>query len=204
MVSGGGDGRVGVAAQDLAQPAARRHPHLVLPERSRYRGVPVVADDVGQVLVQAAAPGHVDDLHAPADAEHRKLQRGRGVQQRELGGIALRAHAGELRQGLGTVAGRVDVPAPGEHEPVQPRQRVLDTGHRRQQHRDPAGRRDGVSVAARQDHGLPFPDAPARPLTVGADPDQRGARAVTHPMNFPTEVSRKHRRYRRPPGTAKP
>ena len=34
--------------------------------------------------------------------------------------------------GIRAVAGGVDVPAPGEHQPVQPPERVLDARHRRQ------------------------------------------------------------------------
>ena len=61
-----GSGRI------AGQRAVRADPHLVQ-RRSAVRRpvVPLVPDQVGQVLVQRAAPAHVQHLHAPADGQQR-------------------------------------------------------------------------------------------------------------------------------------
>ncbi len=62
-------------AEDPGQPAAGRDPHRMRSVDAGHRRMPAVAHQVWQVLVQAAAHGHVDHLHAAADAEHRQPAR---------------------------------------------------------------------------------------------------------------------------------
>ena len=80
----------------------------------------VVAHLVGQVLAEGPAVGHVDDLQPPADREDRHRGRqGRG-QQGALGLVPGGVHALGERMGVGAVGGRIDVPAPGQHQRIEP------------------------------------------------------------------------------------
>ena len=79
----------------------------------------VVADHVGQVLVQGAAQLHVEDLAAAADGQHGQVGAQGGGQQRPLAGVAVLVHAVDLGFGLLAVGPGVDVAAPGEDEPVE-------------------------------------------------------------------------------------
>ena len=90
--------------------------------------MPVVPDQAGQVLVQRAAAGDVQHLQAAADAEQRQPAFERRRDERELGGVAGRAHAAGLRVRLRAERGRVDVPAARQDESVQPCRGLLDTG----------------------------------------------------------------------------
>ena len=95
---------------------------------------------LGQVLHQRAAAGDVDQLHAPADAEHRQVALDRRAGQRDLERVALGHRVDGLRVRPLAVAGRVDVGAAGEHQPVD---------QRRAPPRDPRpGARSGGSISA--------------------------------------------------------
>ena len=76
------------------------------------------ADVVGDVLEEGAAAQHVEHLGAAADAEHRHVGVDGGLQQRQLPlvGVGLAPVGG--RVGRLAVAGRVDVDAPRDHQPV--------------------------------------------------------------------------------------
>ena len=54
--------------------------------------VDVVLEPVGQVLVERAAVGDVDDLHAAADAEAGQVALGRGAHERQLERVAVGGH----------------------------------------------------------------------------------------------------------------
>jgi hypothetical protein len=195
VVMGGHDdrqvvGQVG-AVQYRGQPAARRDPDLVLPVAAGLGGVAVVPDDVRQVLDQRAAQGHVHDLHAAADAEHRQPLLQRGADQGQLGVVAGRVGPPALRVARRAVAGRVDVAAAGQHQAVQAAGHGLDPGQRRQQHRDGPGRGHAGRVALGQQHGGPVPGAPAGRLAVGADPDQRAYRRAYRRWHGPS-LQRRH------------
>ncbi len=51
--------------------------------------VDVVVEAVGQVLVERAAVGDVDDLHAAADAQAGQVALARPADERELEGVAV-------------------------------------------------------------------------------------------------------------------
>jgi hypothetical protein len=106
-----------------------------------------------EILVQGAAAGHVDQLHPAADTEDRQPVSQRGREQLQLRLVALGVDAAGPGVRLGAVAGRVDVAAAGEDQPVQAAQGPRDAGHRRQQHGDTARLGDLVDVAGGQQRG---------------------------------------------------
>ena len=81
--------------------------------------VRLVPHEVGHVLVQGAAAGDVEHLHAAADAEQRLVQPDGGVGDSEFPGVAV----GRVRTGLGVlrgaVDGRVDVAPAGDDDAVE-------------------------------------------------------------------------------------
>ena len=120
--------------------------------------MPVVADDVGQVLGQRAAECDVEHLHTPAHREYRQIAVQRGAQQGQLERVARRTHAAAGRMRLLAVPGGIDVTAAGEHQAVQGSdQRVRCGLHRWQQHRDAARPDDRVDVDAGQQGRLMAP-----------------------------------------------
>ena len=135
----------------------------------------VVADDVGQVLVQRPAPGDVEHLQPPADGEHRHVGGEGRVEQVDLPPVAVGSGALGLGVGLGAVAGGVDVGAPGEDQGVDGAERPACRGRagrsRRQQDRQAAGGEHRGDVGVGQHHGGPVPHAPAGVLHVGGQPD---------------------------------
>ena len=106
---------------------------------------------------------------------------------------------------LRAVAGRVDVGAADEHQPVDEVERLVGRldEHRvgREQQRHPAGAADCVEVVGRDQRRLLVPHAPLRALERGADADdgRRGIarersrdsrRIVTHPSPSPVVSGR--------------
>ena len=135
---------------------------------------------VGDVLVERAAAGDVEQLHPAADAEHRQVALERAAREGELEAVALGPGALRVRVGLGAVAGRVDVRAAGEDEPVEQVEQLLgrlgDLVVGRQDQRQPARLGDAARVRALRDVDLDVaPDGPVRALDHRADPDDRPA-----------------------------
>ena len=165
------------AARAASEPCCQPHVVVGVVERAERAAVVLVAEVVGQVLVERAAARDVHHLHAAADAEERHVALHRPARERELERVALRHRPGGRLVRLGAVARRVHVGAAGEQQAVdQVEQRfgLLDRGRVGRQHqRDAAGALDGVDVAAREQHRLLVPDAPARALQRGAQPDHR-------------------------------
>ena len=81
-------------------------------ELARRAGVGVVADGVGQVLLERAAVRDVEHLHAAADPQQRHVAGLGGVHQRELEVVAQRRHGVRFGMALRAVARRVDVAPP--------------------------------------------------------------------------------------------
>ena len=117
-------------------------------KHARCRVVPVVADDVGQVLVQRAAERDVEQLRAPADPQHRQVQLQRPVQDGQLGRVALRVRGagGGVRGGAVAVGG--DVAAAAEQHGVHAVDRPRRLRRRGQQHGHAARGEDDVDVGA--------------------------------------------------------
>ena len=67
----------------------------------------------------------VDQLHAPADPQHRQVALDRRARERDLERVALGHRVDRLGVRLLAVGGGVDVGAAGEHQPVDQIQRLL-------------------------------------------------------------------------------
>ena len=80
--------------------ASRGGAHLAVLELPGGELVRQGALDVGQVLHQAAAEGHVQQLHAAADREHRQVPGERRLQDGELGGVPVGPQADGVRPGV--------------------------------------------------------------------------------------------------------
>jgi hypothetical protein len=74
---------------------------------------------LGKVLIQRAARGHVDELHATADAEHRLLLDEGPLGKRDLDAIALTVGLVAQRVRIGAVGERVDIRATGKEDRVE-------------------------------------------------------------------------------------
>ena len=134
-----------------------------------------MADHVGQVLVQGAAEGHVQDLHAPADCQNRQSPLDRGAGQTDLRLVALGVNPVHRRVGLLPVPLRVDVAPAGEEEPGERRQRIrrVAPAEPGQHEAVAAGAPDALDVQL--GHAvtaqLPSPDAAGLEV-VGGDGDE--------------------------------
>ena len=98
---------------------------------------------------------------------------------RRASGISAASRSGFVpvvqRCALGAVAGRVDVRAAGQDQPVEPGEHAVRIGRVARVGRDHQAQRtrllDGVDVRAREQERLALPDRPARRLEGGADTD---------------------------------
>ena len=107
----------GRGADRLGEQGVGRDPQRVAP------ALVAVVDGTGtlarQVLIERPAQRDVQDLDAAADREDR-LGLGPGLaDQRELDRVARRVHLAEGGVRRRPVAGRRDVLAPGQHQPIQ-------------------------------------------------------------------------------------
>ena len=133
---------------------------VVLGELAGQLLVLLVADHLGQVLDEVAAERDVQHLRAAADREHRHVARERGLQQRELGAVALLDDPVRRLVALLAVGGRIEVGAAGEDDPVERVERLLDPVVRgRHEQRAPAGALDGPHVVGRDERRLLLPGA---------------------------------------------
>jgi hypothetical protein len=161
-------------AEDSVHLAARLQPHIVQPVDPRRGAVAVVPDDVGQMLGQGTAADDRQQLHAPADAQQRKVPVQRRAHEGQLRCVPLGPQPGRLRVRLLAVQLRVEVGTSGEHDSVQALEdRVVRRGRRWQDHCPAAGGFDAFDVAEGQHHGGQVPHAPARLLDVRRDADHR-------------------------------
>lgn len=132
-------------------------------------------DLIGNVLPERSAERDIQDLHAAADGEERKVAGDGGLGERQLERVALglRRHFGV--KDLLAVVRRIDVFATGEKDAVDVRKgcrnaRRVSNG--REQHRESAGPPDCLDVCiAGRDHLAPE----RRFSDVRGDADQRRA-----------------------------
>ena len=152
-------------------------------ERADHAAMPTVTEQLGQVLQQRAAAGDVDQLHPPADPQHRQVPLDRRAGQGDLERVALGHRVHGLRVRPLAVAAGVDVGAAGKHEPVDQLQRLLRIlGHGRvhcQHQREPASPLHRLHVVVRQQRRPQVPHAPAGPLQGRAHADH-GTPARVH------------------------
>ena len=59
-------------AEHLVEQAVRRDSDKMPRHRARCRAVLLMADDIGEVLDERAAVSDIQQLHSPADGEHRQ------------------------------------------------------------------------------------------------------------------------------------
>ena len=89
--------------------AARLEAHLVVGVSARLARVPVVAENVGQMLLERAAAGDVEHLHPAADPQDRHAGLQRRGRHGQLEAVAHGLHRlGARMPGL-AVVGRIDV-----------------------------------------------------------------------------------------------
>src|SRR5215212_8569410 len=139
----------------------------------------LVADHVGEVLLDTAAVYNVQDLHPAADAEGGHTALDGGVRQRELVGVALFLDRARLRVALLAVEGGVHVPSlAGEDQGVYDIQHparvfgILRVGD--EQDGSSAGPLDGLHIARRADEGRDLvPDAVAYVLGGGRNTKEK-------------------------------
>jgi hypothetical protein len=139
-----------------AQHPGRGDPDQVTAEPAVRPGVLLVPDHLRQVLVQGAAPDHVEQLDAPADGQQRHLAGQRRDEQSQLPAVPLVVGRAGLRVRAGPVPGRVHVTAAGHDQPVQVghgRGRLGRVAAGGQQHRPPAAAAHRVHVGLRDQRG---------------------------------------------------
>ena len=146
----------------------------------------VMADAVGHVLHERPAAGDVDQLHPPADAQHRQVALDRGARKRDLERVALGHRVDRLGVRLLAVAGGVDVSATGEDQTVDKLERrlgILDQPRVGREHHHQAPRPlHGLDVAERQQRArwshtlhLARSSAAHMPITGGLIPHTIGS-----------------------------
>ena len=162
-------------AEHAAEPRTGLDGHRVAGEGARGALVQLAGTGaVTQVLDQRTAEHHVQQLHAPADGEHRQPGVDGGAQQIELGPVAVRHHPGRGGIRRLPVQGWIDVGSAGQQQPVQRLDQHRRALHGRDHHRKPSRRGDTAGVSRRHHHALHVaPVREARRHLVGADPDQR-------------------------------
>ena len=132
----------------------------------------VVAEHVGQVLMQVAAVRHGHQLHAPADPEQRQVGGERGAHEHQLRGVPLRLEVdGRVRRLA--VQRRVDVRTAGEHDAVEPVEDVGVRIVRGDEHGTPAAGVHGVHVRQRQHRRERVVEPEPGFLRVRGQPDHR-------------------------------
>jgi hypothetical protein len=151
--------------------------------------MPVVPENVGQVLVQRAAERDVEHLHAPTDPQHRQPPVQRAPQQRELPGVAGNARLVGGRMRLLAVRSGVEVITSGDHQRVQAVEHGADDlgvdRLRRQQHRDTAGHDDALEVISGQIARGDVPDPGPYLLQVTGQAHHRTPRGVQNHASSP-------------------
>ena len=155
--------------QDAGQHAVRADLYVVPPEPARPAVVPLMVDQVRHVLVQRAAPAHVQHLHAAADRQQRHaLGHGRAGDG-QVPGVADRPGRLGLRVARLAVPGRIDVRAARHDQAVQVRDRqagLVGVPAGRQQDRPAAAAAHRVHVHVREKRGPGVPVMPRSRVVV--------------------------------------
>ena len=107
------------------------------------------AAEVGQVLVQRPAAGHVQHLHAAADREHGQAARYRPPREGQLEAVELGLGRPQLGMLGGAVVVRMQVRPARQADAVEAVEQLVHRAgaHRREDHRHRAGHTHGVEVA---------------------------------------------------------
>ena len=175
-----------VVARDRVQLRSRRARHerarleldrvVHAVEASDHPPVRVATLLVREALDESAPEGHVQDLHAAADAEERQVALHGRSDHGDLESVPLGVGALRRRIALGAVGRGVHVGAADRQQAVEPLEdRGGMSGIDGQDHRQRPGGLHGGHVAVGDQVGGLAPEGPARFLAHGADPDQRSA-----------------------------
>ena len=156
-------------------------------EGPEHAPVLLVADVLGQVLEQRAPQRDVDQLHSPADTQHRHVVLDRRTRERDFKGVALGHGVDRLRVALLGVAAGIDVGAACEHQPVEEPEGALGLVHKERiggkDQRDPPRALYGIHVVDGKQRGALVPGAPAGALERRADAYHRSSHAPHHRIN---------------------
>ncbi len=179
---------------DLRQQRSRFDDHHGGTEATGRRSVPTMADDVREVLEEAASEMDVQQLHPPADGKHRQISGQSGAEEFQLAVVAAVAHTRRGGIGNGAVAGGVHVPTTDQNEGVKDGNHVAHgrliaagTLAGRQEQRAPARTGHAVHIGHREHGGRSLPRSPGRILPVRRDSDERRL-ALRHVGQYPTAV----------------
>jgi hypothetical protein len=143
----------------------------------RIRLMDLVAEAIGEVLGQGSAAGHVQDVHAAADRQKRKIGVDGRPRQDQLEPVPpVVGHIGLLVRRLVVQRG-VDIAPAGQQQAVEPGNQhgYRTRGDGRQYHRGPSRTLDSSRIAHRRDNGLANPVAPASSFKLAGDADDRPA-----------------------------
>ena len=165
-----------VLGQDRGQRAVRADPHPVQAEPVRRAVVPPVPDQVGQMLMQRAAPADVQDLHAAADREQRHTEPQRVPGNGQVPRVPQRHRGLRARVPRRAVPDRVDVRAARDHQAVQAGDGgagLVVVAARRQQDRAPAAAAHRVHIDVRKHRRPGRPAPPGRLILVCGDANNR-------------------------------
>ncbi len=161
-------------AEDLGEPRAALHLDGMLGERSEHLPVPLVPDALGQMLDEVAAAEDVEELETAADRKRRHVTLERPLEEGELACVTVGLRRVGRRVPLCAVRRGVDVDAPGEDDPVEHVEGLVNRiGARWHDERSSAGPLHGLDVVKRYERGGQLPCAPAGGLGVRGDADQR-------------------------------
>ena len=163
-------------AQKALQPRVRYELDVVVAELAGRVLVVVVADELGQVLMEITAAGDVQDLATAADGEDRQVSLERSLEQCQLRPVALRHDAFGLGVRLLAVRLGIEIGAARQQQAVERLERLVDRllGGRDQK-RAAAGPLDGPNIGRRNERLLELPLTAGEPepgsRDVGGDAD---------------------------------
>ena len=168
-------------AGDLPQPRARLGEHVVHAVGAVVQPVRADVDAVGEVLLERAAAGDIDQLEAAADAEHRQVALDGPAGEAQLRGVASLVAGAGRRVAVGAVHLGSDVVAADEQDAVESVEHIVrvvgPVRVGRQDQRLAARQADALDVALADNDCVHRPVRHARVRPVAGDADGRPAHA---------------------------
>ena len=126
------------------------------------------------MLHEISSAGDVQHLAPATHGEDRQVPAERGLQERELSAVPLRADLDRLGMRLGAVRLGIEVSTAREDDPVEHVERLVDrVGDGRDEQRPPAGLLDRANIGERDERRRLRPRAPGSLFGVRRDPDHR-------------------------------
>ena len=141
--------------------------------------VPLVTHLLRKVLNEVAAARDVEELGTAADGQNGHVPLERGAEERELGLVASRVHAGGRGVCRGAVGTGINVASPREDESVEGSQCLRDALLGRWNDEGTAASAlDRADVRGWNQRGVDIPGPPRDGLVVRGDADQRPDRTL--------------------------